>query len=90
VTFPAKGQFDAFVLVAFMQDPVGDTGIDQQTYAVTLQDSCPDGLLDLQTRAIIDGDGVNTAAAEEVAQHETGGPAADDSHGRGLTLYGRR
>ena len=44
----------------------------------------------LQPRAIVDDDRVNAAAPKEVAKHQTGGPTADDSDGRGCALHGRR
>jgi hypothetical protein len=73
-------QVDAAMLLPFPEHPVGHTRVDQQPDTVTLEDACPVGRLDLVGGAGVQHDRVDTRHMQQMRQHQSRRPAADDDH----------
>ena len=76
----AEGKLDPGMLLALAQHPVRH-GVDQQQYAVSLEDAGADGLFDLEPGAVVDDHRVDPAEAKQVGEHQPGGPSTDDTDG---------
>ncbi len=79
VAFPIPLQSDAVVEVSFASQTLTEAKLVHQCQDPVLEYASPDGLLHLRTAAVLQNDGVNAGAMQQISEEEARRPRADDS-----------
>src|SRR3954471_20690257 len=75
----AKAQMDAVVRHALALHSLADAAVDQQVARPLLDQTSADAALDIRTTAAFEDDRFDPVQVQEMRQHQSGGPSADDS-----------
>ena len=73
-------QLDAVVDDPLPLQAVADTGVDEEVRRALLEHAGADTMLDVVSAAVLEHDGLDAFAVEQVREHQPGGTGADDRH----------